>query len=189
MEGGRSVVPVIASETVDVSNVLLDYRRTFNWYNLDGVDANGNPHASGPLGNNDKACFLKALWTKFTEDTGLNKQSGKEDPNFGGKIPVSFYTGKSTNVKNSDQLLKSPAYVDQTTGAYFGSVVVNPGLWKDGGYADGIFHGQITFAIYGTTERPAEADAIKYLGDGTNPNKIFPIAIWLDKDFIKTTQD
>lgn len=183
-DGGRSVIPVIASETVEASKILLDYRRNFNWYNLEGTDSNGEPHANGQP---NAGGFLAKIWDKFTADTELNKKNGSA--NYGSKVPVSYYSGVKQNLKTAEQLAASPAYIDNSAGANFGSLVVNPGLWMDGDYADGIFHGQITFAIHGTTERPAEADAIKYLGDGTNPNKIFPIAIWLDKDFIKTTQD
>ena len=180
-DGRRSVVPVIASETVDASKVLLDYRRTFNWYNLEGIDSNGEPHVNGQP---NAGGFLAKIWDIFTDKTGLNKKN--DSANYGSKVPVSYYSGVKQNLKTQEQLAASPAYIDNSSGANFGSLIVNPGLWMDGNnYADGIFHGQITFAIYGTTEMSAETDAIKYLSESSNPNKIFPIAIWLDKDFVK----
>ncbi len=167
-DGGRSVVPDIVSETVDVSKILLDYRRTFNYYNLEGTDSNGEPHANGQP--NAKG-FLAKIWDNFTNTTGLNKKNGAT--NYGSKTPVSYYNENKT----AEQLAASPAYIDNSAGANFGSLVVNPGLWMDGGYADGIFHGQVTFCTDGN---------IGSINDGS---QIFPIAIWLDKDFIKTTQD
>lgn len=166
-DGGRSVAPVISAE-----NVLLDYRRTFNWYNLAGVDANGQPHQNGQP---NKGGFLAKIWDDFTTATGLNKKDGAA--NYGSKVPVSFYSGVKQNLKTAEQLAASPAYVDNSVGENFGSLVVNPGLWKDGGYADGVFHGQITFCTDGN------------IGSINNGGKIFPIAIWLDKDFVKPTQN
>jgi len=163
-DGGRSVVPDIVSETVDASKILLDYRRTFNYYNLEGIGSNGKPLVNGQPSAG--ATFLKKIWDDYATAT-------QTTPNYQSKDPVAFFTNKS----NKENLDKSPVYIDNTLGANFGSLVVNKGLWMDGDYADGIFHGQVTFCTDGN------------IGSINNGSKIFPIAIWLDKDFIKTTQD
>lgn len=159
--GGCSVIP-------DVSGTALfdiDYRRNFNYFNLNGVDKDGKAFVDGAP--TKASSFLSHIWDAFTETTGLNKVSGGSTANYGGKIPMSYYTGVKTNLKNEDQLAATPAYVNPNDRA----VVVSPGLWMyNGGWADGVFVGEMTF----TTDETAK------INDGT---KIIPVAIWLDPTF------
>lgn len=80
---------------------------------------------------------------------------------------MSYYTGVKTNLKDESQLAKSPAYL--VKGQWY--VQVNPGLWQyDGGWADGVFFGEITFTNSSSTA----------VNSGTAIN---PVAIWLDPNF------
>lgn len=163
--GGRSAVPVVTG--AEASTFLLDYRRNFQYLNVDGVDSEGNPFWNSPtdmfkpvsLGNDNNDFILGHLY----EACGTT--------NYGSKTPLSFY---DTNNKQKTDLAKNTlAYVDNTEGSpYKWSVVVNPQMWYDDGWADGVFIGQMTFDV--------NADAA-YLSNSNNKNQIFPIAIWLDK--------
>ena len=160
----RSSVPTFTGITQD--KLLIDFRRSFNYYNIYGVDINGEEFVNGAP-NKEGGSFLQKIWDKFTEDTGLNKKDGAA--NYGAKLPVSFYNNSIE--KDADQLSKTGVYVDNSIGANQFSVVVNPGIWYVDGWADGIFTGQMTFATDGA------------IGSINNGGKRAPIAIWFDKDF------
>lgn len=162
--GGRSSAATFTGVAAD--KFLIDYRRSFNYYNIYGVDENGNDLVDGAP-NKEGGSFLQKIWDKFTEETGLNLKEGL--PNYGAKAPVSFYN--NTIEKTGDQLSKTGAYVDNTPGANQFTLVVSPGVWHADGWADGIFTGQMTFATNGA------------IGSVSNGGKRAPIAIWLDKDF------
>lgn len=155
--GGRSAVPAVTG--ADASNFLLDYRRTFNWYNLNGVNSEGVAFADGALSKDNHDFILGHLYQACGST------------NYGSKTPLSFF---GSNDKQKADLTKNTlAYVDNTDGSpYKGSVVVNPQMWYDDGWADGVFTGQMTFDVNG--------DAA-YLSDSNNKNQVFPIAIWFDK--------
>lgn len=123
--GGRSVAPTVEGVT-DLSKFLLDYRRTFNYYNFQGPAT----HVDGA--SNKAGTFLyQYIWARyFNTDT----------PNGGDKGPMSYY-------KNKADTSKPAAYVDPATK----EVVVNPNKWIDtnGNSASGMFHGQMTFVTDG----------------------------------------
>ena len=147
----------------DASSLFLDFRRSFNYRNLEGVKADGTPFESGSLNNNTvKPDFLVGLWDAY-------KAATNNEENYGSKRPVSFYESNNTQ-KSAEHLSASPCYVDGTDGSDKFSVVINPWLWTcDGGLADGVFYGQMTFST--------DLDTIN------NGSQIFPFAIWFDKDF------
>lgn len=121
-KGGRSATPVITG-IADKSKLLMDYRRSFNYYNFFGTHVNGTPNPT-PVVNT----FLRTLWEQYAE-------SRKVNPNYGSKDPLSYYT-------NKDFLNQALAYVDPTTF----EVVVNPNKWiVNGEAANGALVGQITF--------------------------------------------
>ena len=158
----RSNAPSVTGS--DASSIYLDFRRSFNYRNLDGVKADGTPFESGTL-NNDTVTpdFLVSLWDAY-------KAATNNSENYGSKRPVSFYESNN-NQKSAEHLSASPCYVDGTDGNDKFSVVINPWLWTcDGGLADGVFYGQMTFAT----------EIGKPLNNGS---QIFPFAIWFDKDF------
>lgn len=160
--GGRSVVPQIEG---DAGDCLIDYRRSFFYYNIKGVDSNNQPFKEGTLsGKDDSKCdfFLGHLWKKVSIPTVTN---------YGSKDAVSYYYNNKP--KTSEQLNKNAlAYVDNSATQNRYSVYVNPLLWNDDGWADGVFVGQMTFTIDGT---PASL--------GYSNFRIFPFAIWFDKDY------
>lgn len=123
--GGRSIAPTIEGIT-DPSQFLMDYRRTFNYYNFQGPAT----HVDGA--SNKAGTFLyQYIWGRyFNSDT----------PNGGDKGPMSYY-------KNTADTSKPAAYVDPATK----EVVVNPNKWIDseGNSASGMFHGQMTFVTDG----------------------------------------
>lgn len=150
--GGSSVA---ATVTGTVSNLYLDYRRTFNYYNLGGPDS----HVSGPPTSTTANTFMKQLWTAFY--TGI----GSSTVNTGAKKPVSYYD-TSNGFNNTANLASLLLYVNPTA-SY--SVKVNPNKFVDdmGNYANGVFIGQMTY------------------GDGSlvDTNRQFPLFIWFDEKF------
>lgn len=125
--GARSVSPV-AKNVNDMSKLIMDYRRTFNYYSFTEAHNDGQPSAVGSLMNN--------LWNKYGES--INKA-----PNYGSKDPISYYSNES-NLNNA--LL----YVDGENH----QIVINPNKWiHDGVFANGIFSGQITFVTDGDVSK------------------------------------
>ena len=155
--GGRSAVPAVSG--VDASQLVLDYRRTFNWYNLNGVNSEGESFADGTLSSSNYDFILGHLYQACGST------------NYGAKLPLSFFDNGGTNPK-TDPSRNTLAYVDNTSGSpYKYSVVVNPQMWNDDGWADGVFTGQMTFTTDGTSGNTLSGSL----------NQIFPIAIWFDK--------
>lgn len=161
--GGRSAK--LEHPGVDEDKFIIDYRRTFNYWNLEGVRSDGTPHESGTLNTNaDNAqYFLQNIWKAHQKATGIS--SG-----FGAKAPISYYSNTSV-AKTASQLDATPAYVDLAPGENRLTVKVNPGLWYDDGWADGVFMAQMTYVVDGDDSKI------------NNGNQRFPVAIWLDKDF------
>ena len=157
--GGRSVVPVIENP----GNFVMDYRRNFNYYNINGVKSDGTPLKEGsPSGKGTPTvvCFLTDLWQSVANST-----------NFGAKLPFSYWTDKGT-LKDPVTLSENTlAYVDNTVGANQFSVVVTRNFYDDG-WGDGIVTGQMTFVTDGN---------VKGVSNG---KKTFPLAIWLDKSYV-----
>lgn len=157
--GGRSVVPVIENP----GNFVMDYRRNFNYYNINGVKSDGTPLKEGsPSGKGTPTvvCFLTDLWQSVANST-----------NFGAKLPFSYWTDKGT-LKDPVELSENTlAYVDNTVGANQFSVVVTKNFYDDG-WGDGIVTGQMTFVTDGN---------VKGVSNG---KKTFPLAIWLDKSYV-----
>lgn len=116
----RSVLPQLIGVTAP-AKFLLDYRRTFNYYTINGTHKDGQPNVAGS--------FLQTLWDSYAGGAGLG--------NYGSKDPVSYYT-------NEADLGKALAYTDKDH-----SVVVNPNKWTDGEYANGVMFGQMTFTTDG----------------------------------------
>ena len=158
-EGGRSVVPVITC--ADPAKFYLDFRRDFCYYNIDGQRSDGTAMESGALSTKSPSCpFLEHLWVKYGTD------------NYGAKLPVAYWNGDK--LKTAEELAKAPCYVDGAAGVNQYSVVANRGLWYDDGWADGVFIGQMTFA-----------DAASGLGGAPTSQRIVPLALWIDKDYLE----
>lgn len=160
-KGGLSATPTIEGFDGDRANFALDFRRTFNYYNLNGPEEHVSGNCKKPSDDNrDYDTFLNLLWSKFyTEVDGSMAYDSRG--------PVSYYNltkGKYTR----DMAL---GYVDPSEGLAFR---VNPLEWTLDGksYANGIFSGQMTYTTDGTDPQGA-----------TNPARVFPLWVWFDEKF------
>ncbi|WEK21484.1 MAG: DUF4958 family protein [Candidatus Pedobacter colombiensis] len=121
--GGRSVKPVI-SGIADKSQLTIDYRRTFNYYNFFGTQLSGQPTVANS--------FLQGLFDKYAESKATS-------PNYSARAPFSYYDNKAS-------LTQALTYVDATTL----ELVVNPNKWTyNGEAANGAMTGQMTLGIDG----------------------------------------
>ena len=151
----RSTVPVVTGVN-DLSKFYLDYRRTFNYYNISGTTSDGVAHGSGVIDSNT---FLQHLWDKCN------------NAGYSTKFPISYYSDTKGNIK-SDLANATLAYVDNADNSSNRlSVVVNANQWEDDGWANGCFIAQMTFVTDGN---PA----------GINSgSSIFPLIIGFDIKF------
>lgn len=126
-KGGLSAAPTLEGVS-DPTKFAMDYRRTFNYYNINGEHKEGQPNA------NDQEIFLSQIFKSYFE--GIGKTT-----NYGSKDPLSYFS-------NTANLSQAMVYVDQT--ANF-AVRVNPGKWRDanGTYPDGTMIGQMTLVTDG----------------------------------------
>lgn len=159
--GGRSVVPVIENP----GNFVMDYRRNFNYYNINGIDSKGNPLKDGsPSGKvvEENDFFLGHLWQSVANST-----------NFGAKLPFSYWVDSAKGTLKDPVTLSENtlAYIDNAVGENQFSVVVTKNFYDDG-WGDGIVTGQMTFVTDGN---------VKGVSNG---KKTFPLAIWLDKSYV-----
>lgn len=118
-KGGRSAAPVITGSGYEPAQFAMDYRRAFNYFNLNGPESHkdGQPSAGG---------FMSTLWEAYFAGMGKPFNKGSRDP-------LSYFSG-------SESLRLG--YVDQSDFA----VVINPDKFRDdAGYANGVFSGQIIF--------------------------------------------
>lgn len=134
--GGVSAAPVITmsdgSPVADMSKITMDYRRSFNYWNIDGPEShvNGDPKVEGG--------FLNSIWTDYYAAIGKALNTGSRDP-------LSYY-GRAFLDKNAGYIRAEDL-----------SMYVAPEKWQDeNGYADGIFVGQITLADTGADPQGAK---------------------------------
>lgn len=127
-KGVRSAAPV-AVGIDNPSNMLLDYRRTFNYYNIAGPDS----HVSGQLDKSLTGTFIYSMWKNYFSQKGAAVNAGSKDP-------VSYYS-------NSTNLNQALLYIDASDK----TVVVNTNKWVDGDgvSANGALSGQVTYVTDG----------------------------------------
>lgn len=131
--GGVSTAPTVTGVS-DPSQFTLDYRRSFNYYNVAGPESHVNGQPSVADG------FLHTLWAAFYASINVAINTGSRDP-------VSCYGRKGTESAR-------PCYFRMDDHA----LIVNPEKWKDeAGYANGVFIGQITFGTDGADPAGAAA--------------------------------
>lgn len=125
--GGSSVAPTVIG--ANLSTFIADYRRTFNYYNINGPAEHKNGQ---PGGGNDT--FMYSMWKSYYDAIGI------ASVNTGQKWPLSYY-------ENTSRLAAPLAYVDATNNC---AIKVNPNKWQNEyGYANGVMIGQITFVTDG----------------------------------------
>ena len=164
--GGRGVPATLTGTTHDV--LALDYRRTFNYYNIDGVqDGEGGDGSEFVNGQQTTdGTFLFTMWQKYYESMGDDVPTSGSDMN--NKDAVGYFSGTNVDPDLAYKLL----YVDNADGANKHSVFVPAGVWYNHGWADGIFTGQMTFATDGSN-----------VSNAPESRRFFPYAVWFDKDF------
>lgn len=127
--GGSSVAPTITG--TDLSTFIADYRRTFNYYNINGPAEHKNGQPSGGIDT-----FMYSLWKAYYESIGA------ASVNTGQKWPLSYYD-------NTSRLAVPLGYVDATNNC---AVKINPNKWQNEyGYANGVMIGQMTFVTDGNS--------------------------------------
>ena len=130
--GGYSASPKITKAGAELTaeertKITMDFRRSFNYWNIDGPASHGN---GAPNANKDN--FLSHMWASYYTAINVTYNSGSRDP-------ISSF-GRPAKIDNTI------GYIRQSDLAFY----VAPEKWKDeNGYADGIFTGQITFADTG----------------------------------------
>ncbi len=130
--GVTSTSPVITKGGValtdeELKSITMDFRRSFNYWNLNGPSAhkNGAPNAN-------KDTFLSSIWAAYYSAINVAYNSGSRDP-------MSTY-GRSAHVA------KCAGYVRQEDRALY---IAPEKFVDDNGYANGIFTGQITMGLTG----------------------------------------
>lgn len=125
-KGGASAAPVITGAGYEPAKFAMDYRRAFNYYNINGPEShkNGQPKDKG---------FLSNLWLAYFSGLGKPANNGSRDP-------MSNFSGEQT------------LRLGYVSPADF-SVIINPDKFKDdAGYANGVFIGQIIYGLSGGTD-------------------------------------
>lgn len=134
--GGTSVEPEISG--TDASTFLMDYRRTFNYYNINGPES----HVTGQLKAGVTNTFIYQMWASYYGDAAVNA---------GARKPVSYYD-------NTTSLNEALCYVNANNKC---AVTVNPNKWMhDGEYANGVFIGQMTFTTDGKSASVAKGSQV-----------------------------
>ncbi len=130
--GGVSAAPRVSG--VEAAKFTMDYRRTFNFYNVAGPDSHidGQPNVADG--------FLHSVWAAYYASLNVAINTGSRDP-------VSCYGRPGTEAAR-------PCYFRMEDHA----LLVNPEKWKDdAGYANGVFIGQVTFGTDGADPAGAAA--------------------------------
>ncbi len=110
-----------------LKNITMDFRRSFNYWNLNGPSAhkNGAPDAG-------QTTFLAKVWATYYAAINVAYNSGSRDP-------ISSY-GRPQHIA------KAIGYVRTQDLALY---IAPEKFLDDNGYANGIFTGQITFSATG----------------------------------------
>lgn len=163
----------------DMSNLLVDYRRGFNFYNLGGPSS----HKSGAPSGNDT--FLKYLWDFYWQTTVQYTSS-----NYGAKAPMSYLGNSGTYYEGNGITPKTLAmplgYVnpDRDYG-----VTINPRKFtRDNAWADGLFIGQIIWQVMDPVKEDGSNKNERELETEINnvpygPGRTQPLVIWFDPDY------
>lgn len=135
-KGGSSVAPKVIG--ADPSKFLMDYRRSFNYYNIGGPES----HVTGQLKAGQTTTFMYKMWQSYYGNAAVNA---------GARKPVSYYDNKAS-------LNTALCYVDATKGC---AITVNPGKWQaDQEFANGVFIGQMTFVTDGNPSKVAKGSQV-----------------------------
>lgn len=133
--GGEGPSPKIYDKDMKelgLDNFSIDFRRTFQYFNIDGPEShkNGQPSAKG---------FLYDLWSQYY---------APKAPNTGSRDPVSFYSNKNDQTKPL-------CYFKPEDGV----LKINPNKFisTDGIPANGVFLGQAPFSMTAKNQDPGKS--------------------------------
>ena len=157
--GTKSVPPTILKNGIvlkgdALNNIKLDFRRGFNYWNLNGPAAhnNGAPNA-------DKTTFLSSVWSTYYNSINVAYNKSSRDP-------ISSY-GKP------EHIAKTAGYLRQEDLALY---IAPEKFMDDNGYANGIFTAKMLFTDTGID--PAKAPT-----DKNETYQFFQIFVWFDTNF------
>lgn len=148
------------------SKFVLDYKRTFYYYNYNGVRSNGIPLETGRPDADPISDFMLYLWTE------------KCGEGVGSKTPMSYYkvVSKDTFVPKTDWT-KTLGYIDNSEDMNKRhSITIMPNRWYDDqydGWADGFLTASMTFNKDGNLVEL----------NNTTTHQATPFIIWFDKNY------
>ena len=156
--GTTSVPPTILKNNIvvrgaELKNITMDFRRSFNYWNLNGPAAHNN---GAP--NVDKTTFLSSIWSSYY--SAINVAYGKSQA--GSRDPISSY-GRPKHIA------KTAGYIRQEDLALY---IAPERFMDDNGYANGIFTAQVVFGSDGKDPK-----------DANDPYRLFPLFVWFDTNF------
>lgn len=163
--GTTSVPPTILKNNIvvrgeELKNITMDFRRDFNYWNINGHEK----HLNGAAAKGDNTKFLSRVWAAYCQACGFFY-----DSEAGSRKAVSYYENYEKNTNGKGDLNKAAAYIRGEDLALH----INPEKFMDEyGYANGIFTGQVTLGLDGKDPQKA-----------SNPYRLFPLFVWFDTNF------
>ena len=163
--GATSVPPTILKNNIvvrgeELKNITMDFRRDFNYWNINGHEK----HLNGAAAKGDNTKFLSRVWAAYCQACGF-----VYDSEAGSRKAVSYYENYEKNTNGKGDLNKAAAYIRGEDLALH----INPEKFMDEyGYANGIFTGQVTLGLDGKDPQKAN-----------DPYRLFPLFVWFDTNF------
>lgn len=163
--GTTSVPPTILKNNIvvrgeELKNITMDFRRDFNYWNINGHEK----HLNGAAAKGDNTKFLSRVWAAYCQACGFFY-----DSEAGSRKAVSYYENYEKNTNGKGDLNKAAAYIRGEDLALH----INPEKFMDEyGYANGIFTGQVTLGLDGKDPQKAN-----------DPYRLFPLFVWFDTNF------
>ena len=163
--GTTSVPPTILKNNIvvrgeELKNITMDFRRDFNYWNINGHEK----HLNGAAAKGDNTKFLSRVWAAYCQACGFFY-----DSEAGSRKAVSYYENYEKNTNGKGDLNKAAGYIRGEDLA----LRINPEKFMDEyGYANGIFTGQVTLGLDGKDPQTA-----------SNPYRLFPLFVWFDTNF------
>lgn len=160
-KGGTLAGPSITAKTSgNPSQMRLDFRRNFFFYNFYGPATHSTADGRALSATNAGNTILANVWSNYFTPLG-------KPINYGSCAPLSWFNDNNYEIK--EQLGLTGLYIDNADGL---KLVVNPDKFKDadGNYAEGIFTGTVA----------ANSEGNNPLSTGMEQAEVFPFVVWFD---------